>query len=96
MPVAPMVMSALAGRGHGTQIGRFPGIRRNMGLSDRQAEVMDLIAAGQSNKEISKTLFLAEKTVKNHINQIFATLGVTTRAQAIVLWLQGSGPDGPE
>jgi FixJ family two-component response regulator len=36
-----------------------------MGLSERQAEVMDLIAAGQSNKEISKTLFLAEKTVKN-------------------------------
>ena len=84
MPVAPMVMSALAGRGHGTQIGRFPGIRRNMGLSDRQAEVMDLIAAGQSNKEISKTLFLAEKTVKNHVSRLLAKLGFERRTQAAV------------
>lgn len=61
--------------------------RSTFGLSARQAEVMGLIAAGRSNVEIAKELFLAEKTVKNHINQIFAILGVTSRAQAIVLWL---------
>lgn len=79
--------------GHQSETPRRPDLM--MGLSARQAEVMDLIADGKSNKEISKDLYLAEKTVKNHINQIFATLGVTTRAQAIVLWLNGPGPGGP-
>lgn len=57
------------------------------GLSERQREVMDLIAKGQSNTAIAAQLYLAEKTVKNHINQIFAKLGVRTRAEAIALWL---------
>jgi DNA-binding NarL/FixJ family response regulator len=59
----------------------------DLGLSTRQAEVMDLISEGRSNTDIATHLFLAEKTVKNHINQIFAVLGVTTRAEAIVRWL---------
>lgn len=61
--------------------------RSGLGLSARQVEVMDLIAAGKDNRAIAKELFLAEKTVKNHINQIFAALGVTSRSEAIVLWL---------
>lgn len=61
--------------------------RSGLGLSERQAEVMSLIAEGRSNRDIAKELFLAEKTVKNHINQIFAVLGVANRAEAIVLWL---------
>ncbi|GGL39666.1 response regulator [Phycicoccus endophyticus] len=64
-----------------------PGDHDALGLSPRQAEVMDLIAQGRSNGDIARELFLAEKTVKNHINQIFAALGVETRAQAIVLWM---------
>lgn len=56
-------------------------------LSGRQAEVMDLVAAGKANGAIAKELFLSEKTVKNHINQIFPKLRVTTRAEAIVTWL---------
>lgn len=59
----------------------------HLGLSARQVEVMDLIAQGRSNSDIAGHLFLAEKTVKNHINQIFAALGVATRAEAIVRWL---------
>jgi len=59
----------------------------DLGLSARQVEVMDLISEGRSNSDIATHLFLAEKTVKNHINQIFAALGVTTRAEAIVRWL---------
>ncbi|MGL4178355.1 MAG: response regulator, partial [Dermatophilaceae bacterium] len=47
-------------------------------LSERQAEVMDLIAAGKANGVIARELFVSEKTVKNHINQIFPKLGVTT------------------
>jgi DNA-binding NarL/FixJ family response regulator len=60
-------------------------------LSDREIGVMDLLAAGRTNTEIAETLFLAPKTVKNHINRIFAKLHVTSRAQAIAVWLGTAG-----
>lgn len=99
--LAAMVRAAAAGSGSfsGPALdvlrggGRVPSVteaRSGLGLSSRQVEVMDLIAAGKGNREIAKELFLAEKTIKNHINQIFASLGVTTRAEAIVLWLDPS------
>jgi len=47
---------------------------------------MDLIATGRSNGEIARQLFLSEKTVKNHVNRIYAKLGVSSRATAIALW----------
>jgi DNA-binding NarL/FixJ family response regulator len=72
-----------------------PAVRgRELGLSERQAEILDLIASGLSNQDIAARCFLAEKTVKNHINRIFAALAVTTRAEAMALWL-GSSPAGP-
>ena len=49
---------------------------------------MELVANGRTNQQIAAELFLAEKTVKNHINAIFAELGVESRAEAIVLWLR--------
>ena len=57
-----------------------------MSLSKREAEVMDLIATGQSNGQIAQRLFLSEKTVKNHVNRIYAKLGVDSRVTAIGLW----------
>ncbi len=57
------------------------------GLSARQAEVMDLVSRGQNNRAIAQGLFLTEKTVKNHINQIFAKLGASSRGEAIATWL---------
>ncbi|WP_239455444.1 response regulator transcription factor [Nocardioides gilvus] len=60
---------------------------QEFGLSERQGELMDLIAQGKSNAEIAAKLFLAEKTVKNHINAIFGKLVVTNRGEAIALWL---------
>lgn len=72
---------------------------RELGLSERQAEILDLIAGGLSNRDIAVQCFLAEKTVKNHINRIFAALKVTTRAEAIALWFDSyaASPysDGP-
>jgi DNA-binding NarL/FixJ family response regulator len=56
------------------------------GLSQREAEVMDLIARGLSNRDIAATLFLSSKTVENHVNRIFTKLGVTSRAAAIRRW----------
>ncbi|WP_067476976.1 response regulator [Actinomadura hibisca] len=64
-----------------------PSVGERFGLSARETEVMSLIVQGRSNGEIAERLFLAEKTVKNHVNRIYAKLGVTSRAAAIALWL---------
>lgn len=53
-------------------------------LSDRERQVLACITSGDSNAEISKRLFISEKTVKNHITHIFDKLSVTNRSQAIV------------
>jgi DNA-binding NarL/FixJ family response regulator len=60
------------------------------GLSARESQIMTLIAAGHSNGEIAASLVLAEKTVKNHVNRIYAKLGVGSRSAAISQW----GPAG--
>ncbi|ACY96836.1 MULTISPECIES: response regulator transcription factor [Thermomonospora] len=70
--------------------------RARHGLSAREAEVMDLIATGRSNGEIARQLFLSEKTVKNHVNRIYAKLGVTSRASAIALWRGALHPAGTD
>ena len=53
-------------------------------LSDRECEVLELIAQGLSNIEIAQRLVISPKTVRNHITSIFGKLEVTNRAQAIV------------
>ena len=53
------------------------------GLTEREAEVLQLIAAGLSNAEIAARLFVSEATVKTHINRIFAKTRSRDRAQAI-------------
>ncbi|MEU8466800.1 response regulator transcription factor [Streptomyces sp. NPDC029006] len=61
--------------------------RRRFRLSAREAEIMDLIASGMTNQQIAAACFISEKTVKNHINHIFAKLHSTTRSQATAKWL---------
>ena len=51
-------------------------------LSDRELEILRLIADGESNREIAGALFLAEGTVKNHVTNILGKLGVRDRTQA--------------
>lgn len=60
-------------------------------LSAREAEIMDLIASGMNNQQIAATCFISEKTVKNHINRIFAKLHSTSRSEAAAKWL-GTAP----
>ncbi|MGV9789482.1 response regulator [Streptomyces sp. NPDC003435] len=61
--------------------------RSSFQLSTREAEIMDLVASGMTNHQIAATCFISEKTVKNHINHIFAKLHTTTRSQATAKWL---------
>ncbi|MEU3251937.1 response regulator transcription factor [Streptomyces sp. NPDC006997] len=65
--------------------------RSRFQLSTREAEIMDLIASGMTNQQIAAACFISEKTVKNHINRIFAKLHSTSRAEAAAKWL-GTAP----
>jgi two-component system response regulator DevR len=53
-------------------------------LSDREREVLDLIAEGLTNRQIGERLFLAEKTVKNYVSALLGKLGMQRRTQAAV------------
>lgn len=65
-------------------------------LSTRESEIMEVVAQGLTNQQIARRLYLSEKTVKNHINRIFAKLQVTSRTQAVAVWLgTADGPSGP-
>ena len=66
--------------------GEDPGIRSPFALrlTKRQAEVLELLAQGKSNKAIARTLGLAMPTVKNHITAILKALKATTRTEAVV------------
>ncbi|MFF3400543.1 response regulator [Streptomyces sp. NPDC002659] len=55
-------------------------------LSQREVEVMDLIASGMTNQQIAASCFISQKTVKNHINRIFAKLNAGSRGEAIAIW----------
>lgn len=52
-------------------------------LSTREREVLDLVARGYDNRRIARTLYLSEKTVRNHVCNMFAKLGVADRAEAM-------------
>jgi DNA-binding NarL/FixJ family response regulator len=54
-------------------------------LTQRENEILVLVAQGMSNGEIARALFLAEQTVKTHVSRIFTKLGLRDRAQAVIL-----------
>jgi DNA-binding NarL/FixJ family response regulator len=65
-------------------------------LSERETEVLAMVAEGLANKLIARRLGISEKTVKAHLTNVFRTIGVTDRTQA-ALWAQrhGVGGDAP-
>ncbi|HEV2376788.1 MAG TPA: response regulator transcription factor [Streptosporangiaceae bacterium] len=63
---------------------RYPGHAPFPDLTDREREILDLIARGLSNRQISRQLVVADKTVRNHITHIFAKIAAPNRAAAIV------------
>jgi DNA-binding NarL/FixJ family response regulator len=98
-PLSPVAVSALVGAVRHDSAAAPPAVaepatadplgpaQARFDLSAREAEVMRLIVQGHSNNEIAGRLFLAEKTVKNHVNRIYAKLGVASRGAAIAQWL---------
>lgn len=63
-------------------------------LTEREAEVLKLLAKGLSNDDIANRLFLSEGTVRNHISSIVSKLGASDRTQAAIIALQhGLGDD---
>jgi DNA-binding NarL/FixJ family response regulator len=76
--VAGRLLGALTAPRYSARRGPFPT------LTDREEELLTLIANGASNAEIARRLVVSDKTVRNHITNIFAKLGVSDRAQAIV------------
>lgn len=61
------------------------------GLSNREAEVAELVSKGLSNKEVANRLFVTEKTVKFHLTNIYKKMAVKSRAQLIVWCLPHMG-----
>ena len=57
-------------------------------LTDRENEVLKLIADGLTNREISCRLSISESTVENHIHHIYGKLGISNRAQAVAHFFQ--------
>jgi DNA-binding NarL/FixJ family response regulator len=77
----------VAGRVMGTlrrRPGTAEGARSVEPLTDREREVLRLVASGANNSEVAETLYLSERTVKGHISSIFLKLGVRDRAAAII------------
>ncbi|MCU0260055.1 MAG: response regulator transcription factor [Ilumatobacteraceae bacterium] len=79
--VTPRLLDVLRRAGAGA---RTPGAALDR-LSDREREVLVLMARGATNLEIAAGLYVSERTVKGHISSIFAKLGARDRAAAIVL-----------
>jgi DNA-binding NarL/FixJ family response regulator len=83
--VSPSVTRRLLDRFVGTGGSPVRDVRELDVLTDREREVLVLIAKGLSNLEIAESLFLSEATVKTHVGRILAKLDLRDRVQAVVL-----------
>ena len=93
--LSPRVIQNLFEDQEAAGVGNGPnGSRRNeYSLTQREHDILALLAEGRSNREIAQSLFLSEKTVKAHLAAIFRKLGVTNRTQAAMMAVQmGVGP----
>jgi two-component system NarL family response regulator len=74
------------------------GMRQNFGLTPRELDILKLVAQGESNREIGMSLYISEKTVKNHLSRIFRKMQVDDRTQAalkaVKLKMLGTEGDG--
>jgi DNA-binding NarL/FixJ family response regulator len=59
--------------------------RLQSGLTERELEILQLVADGLTNREIARRLVLAEETIKSHIRHVLRKLGVSSRAHAVAI-----------
>ena len=66
---------------------RWPG--REIGLTERESELLSLLSTGMTNRELGSHLYVSENTIKTHLRHLYAKLNVRNRAQAVSLAGQG-------
>jgi DNA-binding NarL/FixJ family response regulator len=76
----------------GQRVPRPEGTGQAGGLSAREREIAELVAGGQTNRQIAATLFISDRTVENHLSRIFAKLGVSGRAALAGHIARGGSP----
>jgi DNA-binding CsgD family transcriptional regulator len=62
-------------------------MRDGLGLTPRESEILDLVAEGKTNPEIAEILGIAPTTVRRHLENVYAKLGVHTRTAAVTRFL---------
>jgi two-component system, NarL family, response regulator len=78
-------------------MGQFrPEVEEKQYLTQRERQVLTLIAVGRSNPEIAKALYITPGTVRVHVHGILHKLGVENRSQAVVVALQNQLIDRPD
>lgn len=83
LEAAEKVFVALDARPDLTRLRAMRGPRERSGLTERECEVLALLAEGRSNREVAADLGISPKTVNRHVENIFSKLGVSTRAAAV-------------
>jgi DNA-binding NarL/FixJ family response regulator len=81
----PAVDAVLAAAGHAPPL---PNVARPAGLTEREIDVLRLLARGRSNKEAARELGISAKTVGTHVEHIYAKTGVATRAGATLFAME--------
>lgn len=72
------------------QEGQRPLANPHNRLTERELEVLELVADGKSNKEIARALIISVSTVKAHVSSLIHKLGVNSRIDAAVIWTKWS------
>ncbi len=83
MIIGVWVGNRLTGRRAGGPFRKNTNALDSLGVSEREYEVLNLLADGQTNKEIADNLFISQNTVKTHLLRLYDKLGVSRRTQAI-------------
>lgn len=92
--IARKLMSALADASDAAGVVESPPILSTNDLTEREQEVLSLIAKGMNNRQIAEQMIISEKTVKTHVSNVLSKLGVDDRTQAAIWALKhGLGPD---